>query len=187
MCECALHVDSRTHAHVPAPSRKTSYLRQKSLNLLRDSRNLPPNQRGRCRASGAKVRRISRQTPHRTCGATKEAIGNSRPSLPSFKRGGRQPARMAAHASTVREIQQKQTETVLNGFCLVPSEVAVRPPSIPLSTEPSLPTAEHALSTERGCLSVARFCYAFQHELRGPVWAVGSYISANQPWELSKT
>ena len=156
MCECALHVDSRTHAHVPAPSRKTSYLRQKSLNLLRDSRNLPPNQRGRCRASGAKVRRISRQTPHRTCGATKEAIGNSRPSLPSFKRGGRQPARMAAHASTVREIQQKQTETVLNGFCLVPSEVAVRPPSIPLSTEPSLPTAEFSPINRYGS-TVAKF------------------------------
>ena len=29
--------------------------------------------------------------------------------------------------------------------------------------------------TERGVLSVARFCYGFPYELRGPDWAVGSY------------
>ena len=28
--------------------------------------------------------------------------------------------------------------------------------------------------TERGCLSVARFCYSFLSELRGPAWAVGT-------------
>ena len=31
------------------------------------------------------------------------------------------------------------------------------------------------ITTERGCLSVARFSYVFQLELRGPAWAVGSY------------
>ena len=30
-------------------------------------------------------------------------------------------------------------------------------------------------NTERGVLSVARFCYVFPCELRGPAWAVGSY------------
>ena len=30
-------------------------------------------------------------------------------------------------------------------------------------------------STGRGVLSVARFCYVFPWELRGPAWAVGSY------------
>ena len=29
--------------------------------------------------------------------------------------------------------------------------------------------------TEQGVLSVARFCYVFLCELRGPAWAVGSY------------
>ena len=29
--------------------------------------------------------------------------------------------------------------------------------------------------TERGVLSVARICYFFPCELRGPAWAVGSY------------
>ena len=29
--------------------------------------------------------------------------------------------------------------------------------------------------TERGCLSVTRFCYSFLSELRGPAWAVGTY------------
>ena len=28
--------------------------------------------------------------------------------------------------------------------------------------------------TEQGALSVARFCYVFPCELRGPAWAVGS-------------
>ena len=31
------------------------------------------------------------------------------------------------------------------------------------------------INTERGVLSVARFCYVFPRELRGPAWAVGSY------------
>ena len=31
------------------------------------------------------------------------------------------------------------------------------------------------LSTERGVLSVARFCYVFPCELGGPAWAVGTY------------
>ena len=31
------------------------------------------------------------------------------------------------------------------------------------------------VSTERGVLSVARFCYVFPCELRGPAWAEGSY------------
>ena len=30
-------------------------------------------------------------------------------------------------------------------------------------------------STERGVLSVARFCYVFLCQLRGPAWVVGSY------------
>ena len=30
-------------------------------------------------------------------------------------------------------------------------------------------------STERGVLTVARFCHVFPCELRGPAWAVGSY------------
>ena len=35
------------------------------------------------------------------------------------------------------------------------------------------PTAR--ICTERGILSVARFCYVFPGELQGPAWAVGSY------------
>ena len=31
------------------------------------------------------------------------------------------------------------------------------------------------ISTERGVLSVARCCYVFPCELRGPAWAVGNY------------
>ena len=34
---------------------------------------------------------------------------------------------------------------------------------------------EQQESTELGVLSVARFCYVFACELRGPAWAVGSY------------
>ena len=36
-------------------------------------------------------------------------------------------------------------------------------------------TMLNTLYTERGVLSVARFCYVFLCELRGPAWAVGSY------------
>ena len=33
----------------------------------------------------------------------------------------------------------------------------------------------YVVCTERGVLYVARFCYVFPCELRGPIWAVGSY------------
>ena len=33
-------------------------------------------------------------------------------------------------------------------------------------------------TTERGVPSVARFCYVFPCELRGPAWAVGSYSNS---------
>ena len=36
-------------------------------------------------------------------------------------------------------------------------------------------TPEIKCFTERGVLSVVRFCYVFPCELRGPAWAVGSY------------
>ena len=45
---------------------------------------------------------------------------------------------------------------------------------------------------ERGVQSVARFCYVFPCQLRGPAWAVGvatvsAQVSAKQLGELSKT
>ena len=42
------------------------------------------------------------------------------------------------------------------------------------------------MCTEWGVLSVARFCYVFQCELRGPAWAVGSYSISQHPEELPK-
>ena len=42
-------------------------------------------------------------------------------------------------------------------------------------------------TTERGVLSVARFCYVFPCELRGPAWAVGSYSISQSAGGTSQT
>ena len=51
---------------------------------------------------------------------------------------------------------------------------------------PSL-SHDFTLHTERGCLSVTRFCYSFLSELRGPAWEVGTYSIGNSAGELPKT
>ena len=48
---------------------------------------------------------------------------------------------------------------------------------------PNRPAVTH---TERGVLSVTRFCYAFPCELRGPAWAVGSYSISQSAGETSQ-
>ena len=40
--------------------------------------------------------------------------------------------------------------------------------------------------TERGVLSVSRFCYVFPCELQGPAWAVGSYSISQSAGETSQ-
>ena len=44
-------------------------------------------------------------------------------------------------------------------------------------------TDHSKLCTERGVLSVARFCYVFPCELREPAWAVGSYRVGLVVWQ----
>ena len=45
---------------------------------------------------------------------------------------------------------------------------------------------EWKISTERGVLSVAKFCFVFPYELRGPAWAVGSYSISQSAGETSQ-
>ena len=47
-------------------------------------------------------------------------------------------------------------------------------------------TSDDMTTTERGVLSVARFCYVFPCELRGPARAVGSYSISQSAGGTSK-
>ena len=53
--------------------------------------------------------------------------------------------------------------------------------------DPNLESDTSYMGTERGVLSVVRFCYVFPCELGGPAWAVGSCSISQSAGELPKT
>ena len=65
-------------------------------------------------------------------------------------------------------------------------DVGTEEPVVPGWASQLDPTPEYRVTTERGELSVARFCYVFPCELRRPAWAVGSYSISQSAGGTSK-